>query len=281
MRPLLVSWGSLELSAYETALVAGACLLVWLTVRTATRRGLPRRETALTLMAAYAVGLLGARLLFAVEASASPRQAWATLVRPSVGGYSSLGGLLLGAAAAAAPGGGGRGGGGAGAPAPAAGLRMSFARLADASTVALCLAGAVGRVGCLLAGCCHGSPTNLPWGVAYPEGSPAAALFGPGVSVHPTPLYEALALLVLAGFLSPRPPGLPRPGAQWRLFVFGYAILRLLTDFTRGDVARYASLSLAQWIAVGGLAAVIVMSWVRGWQGRLRRGMRRPLGVYP
>jgi hypothetical protein len=111
MRPLLVSWGSLELSAYETALVAGACLLVWLTVRTATRRGLPRRETALTLMAAYAVGLLGARLLFAVEASASPRQAWATLVRPSVGGYSSLGGLLLGAAAAAlgAPGGGRRG----------------------------------------------------------------------------------------------------------------------------------------------------------------------------
>jgi phosphatidylglycerol:prolipoprotein diacylglycerol transferase len=241
VRPVLRSWGGLELPSYETALAVGACLLVWLTVQAATRRGLPRRETALSLAAAYTAGLLGARLLYALEVSDT-----------------------LGAAAAGLA---------------AFGLRLSWARLADAAVVGLCVAAAVGRVGCLLAGCCHGRPTGFPWGIVYPRGSLASGLFGAGVAVHPTPLYEATALLVLAAGLS-RVRGTARPGALWLRFLAAYCVLRLLTDLTRGDLERYGGLSLAQWMT--GATLVVVLVGARVWSATRvpRAGIRPPSGVY-
>ncbi len=266
MRPVLLSWGGLGLPAYETALAAGACLLVWWTVRAATRQGLPRRETAVALIAAYAAGLVGARLLFALEVSATPGEAWTVLLHPSSGGFSSLGGLVLGAAVAALV---------------AARLRLPFVRLADSAVVGLCLAAAIGRLGCLLAGCCHGSPTGLPWGVVYPDGSLASRLWGSGVPVHPTPVYEAAALLALAGHLSSFGSAVPRPGRSWGRFVLGYALLRLVTDITRGDVVRYGGLSLVQWLALASLAALLIGAWVGGRETGAQSGMRGHSRVYP
>jgi len=40
---------------------------------------------------------------------------------------------------------------------------------------------AFGRIGCFLNGCCYGAPTNLPWGVQFPQGSPLwGAIWAPG-----------------------------------------------------------------------------------------------------
>src|SRR5204862_111469 len=46
--------------------------------------------------------------------------------------------------------------------------------LLDAIVPAGLLALAIGRVGCFLAGCCHGRPTTLPWGVVFPGLGPPA-----------------------------------------------------------------------------------------------------------
>ena len=43
----------------------------------------------------------------------------------------------------------------------------------------------VGRVGCLLSGCCFGKPTTLPWGID----------FGDGIARHPTQISELLFCL--------------------------------------------------------------------------------------
>jgi hypothetical protein len=50
------------------------------------------------------------------------------------------------------------------------------------------LAQAVARLGCLVAGCCWGTPTDLPWGVRPP---------GELTSRHPVPVYELAGLLAL------------------------------------------------------------------------------------
>lgn len=50
------------------------------------------------------------------------------------------------------------------------------------------------KMGCLVAGCCVGVPSDLPWAFAYPTywGSP---VYGP--RVHPVPIYDALFMIVI------------------------------------------------------------------------------------
>ena len=94
----------------------------------------------------------------------------------------------------------------------------------DAFAVAIPLAQAVGRVGCLLNGCCYGTPFGGAWSVDLGE-----------VSRHPTQIYESLALLVLAAWLwrirlQPRPQG-----HLFRRYLVGYALVRFGLEFLRGD----------------------------------------------
>src|SRR5574338_1287705 len=65
-----------------------------------------------------------------------------------------------------------------------------------AATPALAVGHAIGRIGCFLVGDDYGRPSNLPWAVAFPQGLPPTT-----VPVHPTQLYEAAALAVIAWFL--------------------------------------------------------------------------------
>ena len=62
-----------------------------------------------------------------------------------------------------------------------------------AATPALAIGHAIGRIGCLLVGDDYGYPTDLPWGIAFPQGLPPT-----DVPVHPTQLYEAALLIPIA-----------------------------------------------------------------------------------
>jgi len=80
--------------------------------------------------------------------------------------------------------------------------RAPFADLAIAFVIVL----AVGRIGCLVNGCCFGMPTELPWSVEYGMGSAAWRLHHAlgwiggdathSLPVHPYPLYESAALVL-------------------------------------------------------------------------------------
>lgn len=93
------------------------------------------------------------------------------------------------------------------------------------------------RVGCHLMGCCHGTPAPMGWpSVTYPS----AELVGPqigwarDVPLHPAAAYEALGmLLLLVGAAALR--GRLRPGRQGWALLSGYAALRFLLEFIRGD----------------------------------------------
>jgi phosphatidylglycerol:prolipoprotein diacylglycerol transferase len=55
-----------------------------------------------------------------------------------------------------------------------------------------------GRIGCFMAGCCYGSPSNLPWAVTF---SNPLSLCPIKVPVHPAQLYEAFLALGVFGIL--------------------------------------------------------------------------------
>jgi phosphatidylglycerol:prolipoprotein diacylglycerol transferase len=65
-----------------------------------------------------------------------------------------------------------------------------------AAAPALAVGHAIGRIGCFLVGDDYGRPSDLPWAVAFPEGTPPTV-----VPVHPTQIYEAIALVPLAVLL--------------------------------------------------------------------------------
>ena len=67
---------------------------------------------------------------------------------------------------------------------------------------------AIGRIGCQLAGDGdYGVPTDLPWGMSYPDGVVPTT-----ERVHPTPLYELVA--VRGDLRRPLAPARPRPAAR-------------------------------------------------------------------
>jgi len=91
-----------------------------------------------------------------------------------------------------------------------------------------CTAHALGRIGCFLAGCCFGHPTNFATGVMFPAGSPPSLEHGL-VHVHPSQLYEAGALFGLALCLFSVTPGRRLP-----IYLIGYGVSRFSIELTRG-----------------------------------------------
>lgn len=141
-----------------------------------------------------------------------------------------------------------------------------LAAVMDGSAFALAIGYGVGRIGCFLVGDDYGTPTDLPWGLAFPEGSPPTT-----VAVHPTQLYEVLASLVIFALLlwvvSPR---VKREG----VLIFAYAILagieRFLIEFIRTNPPSALGLTQQQWISIVLVVVGIAGTWWFGTRGRLR-----------
>ena len=95
----------------------------------------------------------------------------------------------------------------------------------------LMIAHIFGRIGCFLGGCCYGNPTNLFFGVKYPETAPASVHFGSSIYSHPTQLYESFFLIVC--FIVIEKYSLFKN----KIFVYliGYGTFRFFIEFIRAD----------------------------------------------
>jgi phosphatidylglycerol---prolipoprotein diacylglyceryl transferase len=74
--------------------------------------------------------------------------------------------------------------------------RLPVLAVLAAATPGLTIGHMIGRIGCFLVGDDYGRPTDLPWAIAFPQGLPPTI-----ERVHPTQLYEVIALLPLAVLL--------------------------------------------------------------------------------
>ena len=122
--------------------------------------------------------------------------------------------------------------------------------LLDACSVPIALGYAVGRVGCQLSGDGdYGTASDLPWAMAYPEGTVPTT-----TEVHPTPVYEALAMTLVALLLWRLRHRLA-PGAMFALYLVLAGLERLLVEFIRRNDAIVAGLTLPQLVSLAMFAA--------------------------
>jgi prolipoprotein diacylglyceryl transferase len=115
------------------------------------------------------------------------------------------------------------------------------------------------RLGCLMAGCCHGRSSTL--GVCYRD-EHARDGFTPyyvGVRLFPIQVVESLwvCCLVLVGSALILSGSAPGTTLSW--YVMAYGIGRFTFEFVRGDTDRpyFAGFSEAQWISLILMSAVV------------------------
>jgi len=143
----------------------------------------------------------------------------------------------------------------------------------DSCAPAACVGYAIGRIGCLLSGDGdYGIPTSLPWGMSFPNG-----VVPTRERVHPTPIYEFLAWMLIALILWKLGSGAIEKGEPTGGRIFCYyllltGIVRFLVELIRINPRSFLGMSNAQTASVASviLGVVLLIS--------LRRGSARKAG---
>ena len=108
---------------------------------------------------------------------------------------------------------------------------------ADMYAPGIALGHIIGRLGCLLAGCCYGRPTDVPWAITFTDPVAASNVGTPlGIPLHATQLYDAGAeALILIVLLVTERMGRRFAGRTFWLYILLYAISRFIVEMYRGD----------------------------------------------
>lgn len=286
-RPIFEALGLPYVGPYMTLLALSAVAglpIVWLLSR---RFGLSPRRTAPLWVATAAAGLIGSKIFhvlfderlgqyLGILNQRGPLAFIVTGLNPFKGGHVFYGGLagafLLGLWIVR-------------------GLYRENVRTTlryyDLFVIPTALGLVLSRIGCFLAGCCFGLPSDI-FGVSFPPFSIAAhELYSQGITdsfleatppLIPTQLLEAvasLALFVHLLLLSKKALALP-PGTVLTRFLSLYAVARFLIEFLRADIrGGFLFLSTGQWMSL----AILAVLWVVRWRARGRTGLKGPTGL--
>lgn len=116
-------------------------------------------------------------------------------------------------------------------------------RMGNQLAIPIAAAMAVGRVGCLLRGCCYGEETNLIWGID----------FGDHIYRHPTQLYEIIFDIGMMVYLCYRKKKGVNPGQLYSIFLNGYLSFRFFLEFIRVERVTAIGLTDFQILCIVGL----------------------------
>jgi phosphatidylglycerol:prolipoprotein diacylglycerol transferase len=171
-------------------------------------------------------------------------------------------------------------------------LGISLPHAADAAGLALAIGYAVGRVGCFLVGDDYGTPTDVPWAVAFPEGAPPSTAenlreFGARIpatvpddavlAVHPTQLYETGMSLIIFLVLLRLRPRIATPGMLFFIWVSLAGVERFIAEIFRAKDDRFLGVfSIAQLISILLVAAGIAGGTMLARRSGRAAGVGRP-----
>lgn len=238
MYPYIVAAGRL-IPTYGICMAVAVVVGVLYAVRRCRGTGILPEDILILAACSVGMGICGAKLLYLLTAYSLPELAEAF----SKGDFHALGesGLVfLGGLVFAVPG-------------AALGAKLSKHKLSEYENYvvpALPFCHAIGRIGCLLAGCCYGVEYEGFAAVHYRN-----SLFelSPEQGYFPVQALEAFLNLLLFLLLHFRSRKERRPFDLLLLYFTLYAVERFFLEFLRGDAVRGAlfGVSTSQWISIG------------------------------
>ena len=255
MFPKLLDLGPVTIHTSGLMLAIAFIAGIWLTSRNARREGLdPDAIWNLGLIIIFSA-LVGAKiLLFLSDIDyywQNPREIFSLSTLRSFGVY--YGGLLLALGASAWY---------------MRRVGLPGWKTADLAAPGIALGQAIGRLGCLSAGCCYGKPTTAAWGITFTN---RYAFDNVGVplytKLHPTQIYESVATFLLFLYLLWRLPRKSFGGQVILEYLILYAGIRFVIEFYRGDERGFLFhdlLSTSQFIGIlTAVAALGVFIYLR------------------
>lgn len=239
MHPVIVQIGPLKLYSFGLMVVMAFLFGGWLTTRELARRKIAPAHLEGFPLGALVGGVVGARLYYLLEHLSD-------LLRDPRGSLFSGSGLTWY---------GGAIGGALTVLIWARRKRQPLWTVCDAFAPGLAACYAIGRIGCQLAGDGdYGPPSDLPWAMAYPKGVVPTT-----VPVHPTPVYELLAMGLVTWMLWRLRLRPWSPGRLFGVYLMLAGLERLLAEFVRVNPRVALGLSTAQWLSV---AAFVLGAWI-------------------
>lgn len=261
MLPVLFKIG--PITVYSFGLMMGIAFIVanyFFTLET-KRRGIPSEVAPNVTLIALVMGIVGSKLFSLLEN-------WDSFVADplheifSASGLTFYGGLILATLTIYVY---------------VRRRKIPFLRIADSAAPSLILAYGIGRIGCQLAGDGdYGIPSRLPWAMTYPNGTVSTLReynrelaekfhqlypnlpIPDDIPVHPAPLYEFLAAMLIFAFLWKIRKRPTAAGMLFAIYLIAAGVERLLIEFIRLN-PLYLGLSQAQWISIGMIVLGAIM----------------------
>jgi len=257
MFPDLFSIGPLTVHTYGLFVAIGFALALMVTLKTAKTRAMAPKLVLDMALVMILCAIIGSRLMYVLIHFAYYRTHPAEIFKIWQGGLVFSGGLVavMGVMIWYA-----------------ARHHLSFWTVGDLWAPGVTVGQAVGRIGCFMAGCCYGRPTDLLWGVVFNQPQSLAPLHIP---LHPTQLYAALCGFVIFVILLLLGARKKFEGQIFVWFLILHSTARLLIERFRGDergMIPGSEMSVTQLVAtivlLGGVGALLMLSSRR--QGKSR-----------
>ncbi len=243
--PFIIHLGRFTLTGYGIMMMLGFLVAGWAYARELGRRGMDTAIAWDTVVFAVVGGLAGSKLYFAISVG----RIGAAFTR---GGLVWYGGLAGGAAAVMAY---------------MWLKRLPLRALLDAVSPSLAIGYLLGRVGCFLVNDDYGVPTRLPWGIAFPAGSPPSTAHNlitqfhiavpagtPAdqvLAVHPTQLYEIALTFGVFWLLWRWRAHRHAPGWLFGVYLVLSGVERIIAELFRAkDDRLLAGVTVAQLLSV-------------------------------
>jgi len=216
MKPILFTIGSLPIGSYGVMVAIGFLVGVYVSYLRARSRDISPKIIIELALLALVSGMVGARIFHAIQHIES--NGFIVLE----GGLAFYGGFIFACLVGFIY---------------LRSMAMPIPEMMDILTPSLAIGEAIGRIGCFLAGCCYGRPTDSLLGVTYPEKSLTYLLLK-GQRSYPTQIFSSISLFLIFVILITISKRIVFSGQLFLIYAIIHSAYRFLIDFFRAYSAE-------------------------------------------